>query len=82
MKLNPSVVEKDLGVLVDKDLKFTQHIESQVKKANRLLGLIRRSFTFMDKECMKQLFTSLVRPHLEFGNVAWAPYLEKSISKR
>ena len=79
VKLNPSVVEKDLGVLVDKDLKFTQHIESQVKKANRLLGLIRRSFTFMDKECMKQLFTSLVRPHLEFGNVAWAPYLEKHI---
>ena len=79
VELAISYVEKDLGVLVDNDLKFTQHIESQVKKANRLLGLIRRSFTFMDKECMKLLFTSLVRPHLEFGNVAWSPYLEKHI---
>ena len=26
---------------------------------------------------MKKLFTSLVRPHLEFGNVAWSPRLEK-----
>ena len=28
---------------------------------------------------MKQLFTSLVRPHLEYGNVVWHPYLRKDI---
>ena len=26
---------------------------------------------------MKLLFAALVRPHLEFGNCVWAPYLEK-----
>ena len=42
--------EKDLGVNIDEDLKFSEHIEIQVNKANKLLGLIRRSFTHLDKE--------------------------------
>jgi len=28
---------------------------------------------------VKQLFTSLVRPHLEYGNVVWSPYYQKDI---
>ena len=28
---------------------------------------------------MKQLFTSIVRPHLEYANVVWHPYLKKDI---
>lgn len=79
VELLTSEVEKDLGVQVDNLLSFSRHIECQVNKANRLVGLIRRSFTYMDKDCMKQLFTSLVRPHLEFANVAWSPHLKKHI---
>ena len=73
VSLEASEVEKDLGVLVDNRLKFSGHILGQVNKANRLVGLIRRSYTYLDKECFKMLFVALVRPHLEFGNVAWSP---------
>jgi hypothetical protein len=75
--LGKSSLEKDLGVHVDKDLRFSQHIETQVNKANKLLGLIRRSYEYLDGESMKMLFIALVRPHLEFGNVVWSPKLEK-----
>ena len=68
---------KDLGVEVDNELKFSQHIEKQVGKANRILGQIRRSFQYLDIETSRLLFTSLVRPHLEFANVIWAPKLKK-----
>ena len=61
-------MEKDLGVHMDPELKFSQHLERQVNKANRLLGLIRRSFDYLDCDTMKLLFAALVRPHLEFGN--------------
>ena len=62
---------------MDPELKFTEHVEKQVNKANKILGLIRRTFEYLDGEVMKRLFTSLVRPHLEFSNVAWSPRLIK-----
>ena len=77
LTLGASIVEKDLGVLVDNVLKLSKHVEEQVNKANRTVGLIRRSFQFLNRESMKLLFTAFVRPHLEFGYVAWAPRYQK-----
>ena len=42
-----------------------------------MLGLIRRSFTFLDGPTVKKLYSSLVRPILEYGNVIWAPTLKR-----
>ena len=42
-----------------------------------MLGLIRRSFTFLDGPNIKKLYSSLVRPILEYGNVIWAPTLKR-----
>jgi len=77
--LQVTTEEKDLGVWMNDSLKSTQHVVQTVKKANQILGLIRRSFTFMDCKLMKQLFTSMVRPHLEYGNVVWHPQLKKDM---
>jgi hypothetical protein len=77
IELETTVLEKDLGVNVDPELKFSEHIERQVNKADKILGMIRRSYEFIDRDTMKRLFTALVRPLLEFSNVAWAPRLVK-----
>jgi hypothetical protein len=75
--MSKSTMEKDLGVNIDNELKFSKHIEGQINKANKLLGLIRRSYEFLDAEAMKQLFVAVVRPNLEFGNVVWSPQVKK-----
>lgn len=36
--------EKDLGVMFDPKLKFSAHVNSAVKKANQILGIIYRTF--------------------------------------
>ncbi len=69
--------EKDLGVLVDDTLSFEQHAEESINKANRILAIIRRSFTYLDKDMLLLLYKSLVRPHLEYGNVIWNPKLKR-----
>ena len=56
--------EKDLGIIIDNKLNFQNHINKQVNKANQKLGLINRSFKYIDKDVFLQLFKSLVRPHL------------------
>ena len=65
--------EKDLGIVVDNELTFEEHIETKVKKANSVLGMIRRSFSFLDVLTLVTLFTSFVRPHLEYGQAVWSP---------
>ena len=74
VELHSTELEKDLGVNVDTSLKFSQHVEIQVNKANRLLGLVRRSFVYLDSQTMKMLFIAIVLPHLKFGYVAWSPF--------
>ena len=73
--------EKDLGVTIDCDLKFEDHIAIKIKKANSLVGLITRSFSYMDCELFKQLYTTFVRPHLEYAHVVWSPHLRKQINQ-
>ena len=75
--LGTSEGEKDLGALMDSELKFSKRVEEQVNKANRILGLIRRSYQYLDRESMKMLFTALVNRHLEFGNVVLTPLFQK-----
>ena len=70
--------EKDLGILIDDKLKFHMHTSSVIKKANSILGLIKRSFSVLDENTLPRLYTSMVRPHLEYGNVITKVTLRQS----
>ena len=71
--------EKDLGVIVDNKLKFHMHTSAAIKKANSILGLIKRSFAELDESTITTLYTSMVLPHLEYGNVIWVPHFKEDI---
>ena len=58
--------EKDMGVGIDKHLKFSAHIQASVSKANQIQGVIFRNFIFM--KIFKTLFKTLLRPHLEYSS--------------
>ena len=47
--------EKDLGVIIDMELAFEEHMASKIKKANGIMGLIRRTFSFLEAEIFKKL---------------------------
>ena len=71
--------EKDIGVIVDHQLKFENHMQEKVKKANNITGFIRRTFVYLDEGTFSKLFKALVRPHLEYANTAWYPTKIKDI---
>ncbi|XP_068229703.1 uncharacterized protein [Palaemon carinicauda] len=71
--------EKDLGVIIDNRLNFSEHLNKKINMANKITGLIRRTFVSLDEVIFKQLYVALVRPNLEYANQAWAPYLVKDI---
>ncbi len=69
---------KDLGVVVSKDLSWSQHINSIVSKANKTLGLIKRICKEVKNvKTRRTLYCALVRPKLEYASNVWSPYTIK-----
>jgi len=75
--INTCEEEKDLGVTFDANLSFDPHILRVVNKANQMVGIIRRAFTFLDRDTFLKLFKAFIRPHLEYASVVWCPYLKR-----
>ena len=73
-KLNKTILEKDLGVFLDPDLNFSQHITTKVNKAKSMCGLLIRTITYKSKDIMIPLYKSLIRPIIEYANPVWCPY--------
>ena len=42
-----------------------------------MTGIIKRSFTYINKVMFLQLYKALVRPHLEYANVIWNPQYKR-----
>ena len=57
---------KDLKVILDAELKFDEQISVKVEKANTIIELIRRIFSYLDGPLFIKFFLTFVRPHLEY----------------
>ena len=70
----PSLVEIFIfGILPTNKCHPNEQASEAVKKANRILAIIKRSFSYIDKRVFRQLYKALVRPIIEYGNVIWGP---------
>ena len=70
---------KDLGITVDEELKFREHMISKVNKANAVMGTIRRTFKYLDYGAFKMIYCAHVRVQVEYASPVWCPYLKKDI---
>ena len=62
---------------MDQKLTFTDHTTAAVKKANKILGIMFRTFSFMDEDMFTLLYKSLVRPNLEYCTPVCSPISKK-----
>ena len=69
---------KYLGLLLSNNLSWSPHVASVCAKARQILGLLYRRFcSCTSPDALKQLYLSLVRPHLEYACQIWDPHLIK-----
>ena len=59
---------------MSKDLRWTAHCQAILHKANKTLGLLRRSLSPCSKEVKTSTYQDLLRPQLEYGSEAWNPF--------
>ena len=70
---------KDIGVIIDSDLKFEKHINSKIDTANKILGIIKRSFMYLGAEIFIPLYKAMARSHFDYAMVIWNPHTVKYI---
>ena len=61
-------------------VKQTAQCRAATRKADRVLGFIRRGINDKSKEVVLTLYRNLVRPHLEYCVQFWSPHLRKDIA--
>ena len=62
-------------------MKVSEQCGIAASKGNQILGLIRRTITYKEKQILVPLYKAIVRPHLEYCIQAWRPYRKKDIDK-
>ncbi len=78
-KIESSDEEIDLGIQIEKNLKWGGQCTKAANKAMAALGMIKRAFGTIDRDMFKVLYGTYVRPHLEYGIQAWSPYYKKDM---
>ena len=79
--LNYETSEKDLGVVINSRLSWIDQCQCLVQRANRQLGLVRRTCHFVNNTKQRRaLYLSLVRSIFEHCCQVWAPQTVKSIN--
>ena len=61
------IEEKDLSVIITNDLKCAAQCSVASRKVNAVLGFIARNFDYKTPKVITRLYTSLMRPHLEYA---------------
>ena len=79
--LGRTTQEKYLGVTFSADMKVSEQCGIAASKGNKILGLIRRTITYKEKQLIVPLYKAIVRPNFEYCIQARRPYRKKDIDK-
>ena len=62
---------KYLGVHLDENLKFDEHVDKLVGKINRGLGILKRSSFVVEKDSLLTIYNTIILPHFDYCAVVW-----------
>lgn len=69
----------DLGVIISEDLSWSNHVNHIVSKAKKITYLMQRAFHRSLPEVCLKIYTTYVRPILEFAGPVWCPGLSRDV---
>ena len=77
MKINDSNIQREnsikfLGVLLDENLSWKEHIKYTENKIAKNIGILYKAKPYLTKKCMLSLYYSYIHSFVTYGNIAWA----------
>ena len=63
--------QKHLGLILDKKLNFTKHINEKIGKALKNVGIIKHLSRYLPIKTLEQMYKSLARSHLDYCDIIY-----------
>ena len=77
LKIGNNIIEKAtsikfLGVMIDENISWRDHIKTVENKLSKNIGLLYQAKQFLDENSLKALYFSYIHLYLNYANIAWA----------
>jgi hypothetical protein len=72
---------KFLGVIINENLTWTDHIDVIISKTSKNLGVIRKLSSSLPREALYYLYNTLIKPYFDYCNIAWASHSTTQLDK-
>ena len=80
-QFRPFLSFKDLGVYIQADLKWSEHVNYIYRKAATTSYQLLKAFKTKNIWTLRKLFITYIRPKCEYNSSVWSPSLTKDIFK-
>lgn len=80
-KLESKNSYKYLGVLLNRQLDWGDHVENLVSKVKRNLNYVMRNLYGASEKVKEKAYVALIRPIVEYAGAVWDPYKDKHVRK-
>ena len=70
-KLFPETSIKYLGIILDENLNWAEHLQYVSKKLSRAGGIMYRLQHYLTPKLLKQVYYSIAYPHLQYVITSW-----------
>ena len=72
---------KFLGVLLDENLCWKEHIKYIESKITKNIGLLYKAKPYIDKHWLLSLYHSYIHSYINYGNIAWGSTTRTNLKK-
>ena len=72
---------KFLGVILDENINWKDHINMIENKISKNIGLLYKAKPFLDQSCLKYIYYSFIHSYLNYANIAWCSTNKTKIKK-
>ena len=72
---------KFLGVMLDENLSWNDHIHLIENKISKNIGILYKPKFLLNKYCLRNIYFSFIHSYLNYGNISWASTNHTKLAK-
>ena len=81
MEIKREQSQKFLGVLVDENLNWKNHIDLLLNKISKSIGVLYKATKILNFRCLKNIYFALIHSYINYANIAWASCPKTNLKK-